>query len=49
MHAIVFDPVGDSLYFANIEGVEVINVDGSNRTKLVDDTAYSLAVDLEAG
>ena len=51
MRAIVLDPVGDRLYFASYGGggVEVINVDGSSRTKLVADSAFSLAVDLKAG
>ena len=49
MSAIVLDPAGDRLYFARPGGVEVINVDGSNRTKLVADSAISLAVDLKAG
>ena len=49
MYAIVVDPAGDRLYFAGGDGVEVINVDGSNRTKLVPNSAFSLAVDLKAG
>ena len=49
MDAIVVDPVGDRLYFAGADGVEVINVDGSNRTRLAKDSAFQLAVDLKAG
>ena len=49
MYVIVFDPAEDRLYFVGYGGVEVINVDGSNRTKLVADSAISLAVDLKAG
>ena len=41
--------VGERLYFATAQSVEVINVDGSNRKKLVNDEAYSLAVDLKEG
>ena len=49
MNAIVVDAARDRLYFAGLGGVEVINVDGSNRTKLLDGNTLSLAVDLKAG
>ncbi len=50
MEAIVVDPVGNRLYFAaGKRGIEVINVDGSSRTKLFDEVALSLAVDLRKG
>ena len=49
MFAIVFDPVGDRLYFGGSDGLDVINVNGSSRTKLVDGTALTLNVDLKAG
>ena len=49
VRAIVVDPVGHRLYFASFGGVEVINVDGSSRTKLFNTMALGLAVDLKAG
>ncbi len=49
VYAIVVDPARDRLYAAGDGGVEVFNVDGSNRTKLLDDSTLSLAVDLKAG
>ena len=49
MSAIVLDPVGDRLYFSSPGGVEAINVDGSNRTKLADNFTISLAVDVKQG
>ena len=49
MDAIVVDPVGDRLYFAGGDGVEVINVDGTNRTRLANVSVSQLAVDLKAG
>ena len=49
MFAIVVDPVGDRLYFGGNDGIEVINVDGSSRTRLTDDNMQGLAVDLKAG
>ena len=49
MFAIVFDPVGDRLYFGGSDGIEVINVNGSSRTKLVDGITLTLTVDLKAG
>ena len=46
---IVVDPVADRLYFTGYGGVEVINVDGSNRTKLFVGSASGLAVDMKEG
>ena len=45
---IVVDPVGGRLYIANILGVEVINMDGSNKKKLLYHNVYGLAVDVKA-
>ena len=49
VNGIVVDPARDRLYFADDKGVQVINVDGSNITKLFDGYTRSLAVDLKAG
>ena len=50
MYALVVDPVGERIYFAaGNRGVDVINVNGSNRIKLFNDTVYCMAFDLKAG
>ena len=49
VYGIVVDPVGDRLYFGGKKGVGVTNMDGTDRKKLIDVHAVSLAVDLKEG
>ena len=50
MRTIVVDPVEGKLYFTDNQGIQVINVDGSNITKLHPYTgAYGMDVDLKKG
>ena len=50
VRTIVVDPVEGKLYFTDNQGIQAINVDGSNRTKLHPYTgAYGMDVDLKKG